>query len=224
MKYCGNCKVIFRAQRIFIRMNLQRLIDYESRIELTFKREAMDIPNDIPIDSEDEAERAWAERHLEEYNELTEFLPEILRRSSVISLVSVLEIECERLARMLGSKLEVVEEITSIKGQGVDRSRIYIKKYCKVDLSSLDKVWQKINNLIQVRNCIAHADGYVNRVKENKRSHLKQAINSNPKLCIDDRERLVVFPGYMQDECAVVEEYLLSSLALFSTSFRDSKS
>ena len=170
--------MIFKLQRRVISDNLRRLNDYESRIDQNFRLSAKNIPSDLALDSPNEAERAWAEGHLVEYTELTGFLPDILRQSSVVTLVSILESEYERISALLGGKLGLTEKVTDANGQGVVRSSDYLKRVCGIDLPRIDGLWQEVNNLIQIRNCIIHANGHVDRVKDNKREQERTRENT----------------------------------------------
>lgn len=53
--------------------------------------------------------------------------------------------------------------VRDMKGTGIDRAKLYLKKVVGLDLHVEDKPWREIKALNKIRNTLVHSDGFIDR-------------------------------------------------------------
>lgn len=92
----------------------------------------------------------------------------ILYSSIIISTVSFLEREIKGFAELLKYSTNNDLSINDIKGSWIKRFRKYSEKVIRLKLGIKDALWQDINGIIEVRNCLVHAGGIFTAFKGRK--------------------------------------------------------
>jgi hypothetical protein len=109
---------------------------------------------------EDERQEFF-EFHADNYFELADELPTILRYSVLTGADTALEAylnnTCETYAELHGASVRLGD----LKGTGIQRARQYLKKVAQVAFPDQTPTWTTVIRLHELRNCIIHADGIV---------------------------------------------------------------
>lgn len=111
------------------------------------------------------------------HNLSTEF-PNTQRRATIISLFSFFEhrlnVFCDVYNYINNSSIT----LTDMKGKGIDRARLYLKKVAKIDFPDYSKTWHELKNIQEIRNIIVHKDSELTDNDEK----MEKYIDSSPHL------------------------------------------
>lgn len=122
--------------------------------------------------------------------------PSLHRRSCFITIYSLIEYSLDDLCNRFAQKtaLEVTQQ--DLKGKGIDRSRLYLRKVIGLDWSNVEEPWNKVKNIQAVRNWIVHNNG---RVTETEQKIIKRISHVHLK----------------EHELVLEKDFLLYALACF---------
>ena len=98
------------------------------------------------------------EFYSDNYWQLSEKFPRILRNSFLVSAHSLLEYEMNLICRRLKKERQIQISWNDLRGDVLERAKLYCK-LARLDLPYNDKTWQEINHYSKVRNCIIHKNG-----------------------------------------------------------------
>jgi hypothetical protein len=100
------------------------------------------------------------------------------RYSCVIAIYSLLESRLDWLCHRLP---KIALNIEDLKGQGLQRYKIYISKAHGLPLPTKDPSWSTIDDLRVVRNFIAHANGRLVNISDEKLQRLRSITDIDTK-------------------------------------------
>ncbi|WP_374187402.1 hypothetical protein ACEPPU_23220 [Priestia aryabhattai] len=126
---------------------------------------------------------------LDDYAKYTVHFPYMLRHSLITSIYSLLEERLLNTCNRSGILLEVgtvkdylKEDKKRKKDTGIFLAQAYLKEYIAIDVTTYDSEWNTILGFNQLRNCIVHDRGNINKLshsgKKDKREEIINAINS----------------------------------------------
>ncbi|WP_339249087.1 hypothetical protein [Paenibacillus sp. FSL P2-0136] len=101
-------------------------------------------------------------------------LPGILRNSLLVSIFSYFENQLVLLIKSIQINNNIELNLSDLRGTGVEKTQIYLRKICGVDISFDSKNWQYVKNAIQIRNCIVHNGGDIEEYS--KKTELRRII------------------------------------------------
>jgi hypothetical protein len=143
---------------------LVKLHGFADLVETTLveRAEALDADLSAKASSFPEDQRQeFYEYHAEDYLELADELPTILRYSVLTAADSAFEVylndTCETYAEVHRARVRLGD----FKGAGIQRARKYLKKVAGVVFPDDKPSWTTVMRLHDLRNCIVHADGVV---------------------------------------------------------------
>jgi hypothetical protein len=144
------------------------LEDYLSRIELYLLDEkeifeAWVIGQTENLSPTQQSE--FYEQNVEQYLLNKEF-PKILRNSFLVSAHSLLEYHVDIICKKLREKRQIPINIGDLHGNILRRARLYWL-LARLDFPCDKKTWDEINNYSEVRNCIVHDNGLLNKDSKN---------------------------------------------------------
>lgn len=138
------------------------------------------------------------------------FLPLFLR-SSTISLFAFFESELTALCKRLDSAQNQGSIWSSIDGSGIGKAKEYLKSHAGVSFAQLNSYWSNLNNMQNIRNCLAHANGDIAQMSTKpKRDNIKQIVASTNGLTIVEDNQLNVGEGYLKGRSADVRGFLIA--------------
>jgi hypothetical protein len=137
------------------------------------------------------------------------FLPLFLQ-SSTISLFAFFESELTSLCKSLARSSNQSGIWTSLNRSGILKAKKYLKTHAGVDFDPLNLYWANLNNMLLVRNCLAHANGDIDQMSsDDKQVRLRQIATSTNGLNIADDKHLLVERRYLQERSADVRRFLI---------------
>jgi hypothetical protein len=134
-----------------------------------------------------------------------------LRYATVISLVTLLEIElqnyCIELQRALSLKIKYDE----FKGSILAQFKTYTSKLANLNIEFENQLWSNLRDVVELRNCIIHFDGYVEDWYGRKFNRVASIENLTKKFSsieIDDREIIILDKNACKDCIDIVEKFI----------------
>lgn len=85
--------------------------------------------------------------------------PNLLRRSSLLSLIGVFEKELNDLCKLYKTVKQYQIDIKDLNGMGIKRASLYLEKIACIDVCRGSKEWGEIKNIQKIRNIVAHRNG-----------------------------------------------------------------
>lgn len=143
-------------------IRMKRLHDFAEMVERTFVTEVEALEARLArlaVQFPDEDEGELYEYHAEDYVELADELPTLLRYAVLTAADAALEVylndTCETYAELKGVSVRVKD----LKGGGIRRARSYLKKVSGIPFPDSSAAWTDVLRLHELRNSIVHADG-----------------------------------------------------------------
>lgn len=135
--------------------------DYVQNVELMIQKDIESIPLD-PEKRKQLLDHPELELELDySYEELLDRLetfPQVLRRSVVVTIWSLLEVSTDELARTAGSLTGARFVLTDLRGSGLVRAVTYLSKTLTADPRQ-HPAWSYLSQLQDVRNVLVHRNG-----------------------------------------------------------------
>jgi len=158
----------------------------------------------------DEVDPALSDEIAEYYSEENYIIEnvyiKIFRYSSLISIYSFLEISMHQLCRHLKRHKNIDIEIEDIKGNGINRYKIYISKACGISFPDTLNEWSEIIKLNKIRNCLVHCEGNISIA--NSPSKLKNIINNTAGLSLARDKEIVIDSSYLNKSITNIETFI----------------
>ena len=63
-------------------------------------------------------------------------------------------------------------ELSDLKNDGIERAKEYLVKVCHINFPEKSHEWSEIQKLKQIRNCIVHAEGNIEKVISTKKRYV----------------------------------------------------
>ena len=177
-----------------IHEQLDKFITAHTIIEETLARRAEKLQDWVEeqryVLSEDEWEDEWEEFEKSadlEIAETVEELPYIMRSSLFVAIYGLFEHELVSLCKDY-EKANVRIFISDLRGDGIERARLYLKKVINIAFPDQGPEWQAIKNYNLLRNIAIHNQGNLNG--NPKASHIEGASTSIRGLTITSSQRI----------------------------------
>lgn len=129
------------------------------------------------------------------------------RYSAIVTIHSLLETSMNSMCSFLQKKHGYGPGLQDIKGDGIERSRLYLSKVCGIEFPDTSHEWQELQKLNQLRNCIVHANGDVSQVLN--RARLAGIIKNTKGLKVELERYLVIDTTYLKQAVSWVEDLFL---------------
>jgi len=107
-----------------------------------------------------------------------EYFPNLHRQSNLITLVSFLESELNKLCKIFKESENYKVDLKDINGKGIDRSIIYLTKVVSLNYNKNKTNWNELKNIQGIRNLIVHNAGKLFDLNDNVKKEEKRYINS----------------------------------------------
>jgi hypothetical protein len=98
----------------------------------------------------------------------TELFSPLLHESFVVSAVVFLERECRAFVEILAKALSVPLTLRDLNGSILERFRTFCSKVASLDLGVSQDLWQAVDGLVSLRNCIVHTGGLLEGSRDRK--------------------------------------------------------
>lgn len=123
------------------------------------------------------------------------YFPTLKRRAALAVLCGHMEHELNELCREVERQLVVTVSFDDMKGQGVTRATLYLRKIGNVILDTgKDPEWKKMAEAFQVRNSMVHAGGRA------EKTDVREIVRRSEFLdLVDDSNEVDILNGYLRD-------------------------
>jgi hypothetical protein len=155
-----------------IKTSIQNFIDQKETLILNeqpeiFSARIVDVYDGLDSESWD-LERVFKEH-----------FPNLQRKSALISLYSFLEFELYNLCVLFKTKEDYKIDLKDIKGRGIEKSVLYLKKAADVHLDISDNNWNELINIQKIRNLIVHNNSNLTSLDGKLKEDELKYINRN---------------------------------------------
>ncbi len=179
---------------IFIDQELNELEDYcrvMERAVVRYRGETEEWFKSQTAGMDDVAKSDFFTFHEDDWLAAEGTFPQILRSSLFVACYSTLEVKLEELCQGCKRRMELRLPSSDLKGQGVYRSRAYLKKVAGVAFPDESPTWNAISSLTNIRNVVVHMRG---KLAENDASRAaRNFAETHPDLTsVGDRDQLML--------------------------------
>jgi hypothetical protein len=130
--------------------------------------------------------------------------PSIHRESIVLTIFSFLENELNNLCNILTQSVDSSVKLKDLKGQGVERSLLFLRKIAGFDFSSMSAEIDYIRSVNQLRNHIVHNGGVL---PEDPKHRVNLFIASHQNLTGTPGNSLHVYEGFVPEFLQVLLDF-----------------
>lgn len=178
----------------FVEIKLDTLSKYTITIEELLRSKADEYSAWVDEEAKKiltkEAQDDFCDFYSDEYWELTEEFPNILRYSLFVMCYTFLEHELISLCKYIRRNRNYEISHTDIKGNGIFKAKTYLKKVAKIEFPDQITSWGNIVNYNKIRNLIVHNDGLLD--SEKKYKEMKKLIETNELLITISEQRKIM--------------------------------
>ena len=96
----------------------------------------------------------------------TELFPPLVHEAFVISVAIFMEREMRTYVDVLRMAFQTRLRFNDLNGSAIDRFRTYVEKVCTIDLGLPQAMWQDLDAVFAIRNCLVHAFGVTEEFRQ----------------------------------------------------------
>ena len=209
-------KNAFKFLEGYINHELENLAEYYNKILDFIRKEKMIIESDVPDTSNMDYEETQniLESIAEDQYLIEKIVETNFNKSIVLSYYTIVELRFKTICDYLKLYLKLTKDYKSEKGEGIEKSKKYITKYSKINISQDASLF--LADLNRIRNALTHANGMINEIKDVKRKiALIKTINKGNGLYLSNNQREFIITSkyieYIDSKIkTVVHEIILS--------------
>jgi len=108
--------------------------------------------------------------------------PRLLRSALLGGTFSLFEHSLHALCRDFSGRIQARVRVDDLRGSGIGRARLFLERVAGVPFPSPDPLWEDIDRVRLLRNCIAHGTGEL----QDRSSVLGQFVRQHPYLEMDE--------------------------------------
>jgi len=159
-------KIIQRVLRHHSDDELDNLGEYYDDLERKFHTDKIHLKQRYDVKTEKgkltpEIKHELDEYFSDEFYVIENIFLKTFRYSMVVTAYSLLETTLNSLCHYLHRLKKVDLTLDELKGEGIERAKLYLLKICHIDFPFTSHEWNQIVKLNSIRNCIVHAQGDV---------------------------------------------------------------
>jgi hypothetical protein len=157
----------------------------------------------------------------DEYWQLADTFPSLMRASTFIAVMSLIEYHLIRVSSIIESKRPISESLKSHTkrfktqhGGGMttlEEVRQYIKTHTNIDLGA-NRRWKSLDTLNTIRNALVHHNGYVAKYK---RKQVQLYAHRNRKILRlttkVPKNKIVLNDGFVEDVLDIADDFFRSA-------------
>lgn len=122
------------------------------------------------------------------------YFPSVQRRSALLTLVATYEHELERFCDIYTEQHNSPVKLNELKGQGLERINLFVKKIIGSDNS---KVFPTIKKIVKLRNSCAHNDAKIQDKDGQPIKMIEELINNNSINVSQDGKQVHIDEGFL---------------------------
>ncbi|PIB45223.1 hypothetical protein AOA59_05490 [Pseudomonas sp. 2822-15] len=182
-----------------------------NRIERVYQEESDELliacqsEQERTKDHEDDSEHNYS--YSDAIREIEFFSLRMHRYSAILASYAYLENSMSKLCGKYYESMDLPLKPEEVRGEGIVKFRIYLEKLAKIDLETVNKNWSHLTTLNLIRNCIVHADGDANLIKNS--SKLIGIINKSKNLSFIEEQLIMMDASYISSTVDTIQGFLL---------------
>lgn len=179
--------------------SLKKYLDLvEAKIKEVWEKERKEIESDNPADEEERDIQGSILRGVDLGYE-TELYP-AMRYSFIVLVHIVTETELRKFCSTIQKERKLTISLSDLKGSAIDQTWTFLSKVVGIPSNDLPTAeWEKLRSLQKIRNCIAHAHGWV-RDSGRDETFLKQFALTGSGVTIGPEGRLQIEKVYCDQQ------------------------
>ncbi len=180
------------------------------RIEKVFREESDELwahcqaEQERTKDHEDDSEHNYS--FSDDMREIEFTSLRMHRYSSLLTSYAYLENSMDKLCKKYFDSMDLPLKPSDLTGDGIVKFKLYLEKLAKIDFAPANKQWSHLSSLNLIRNCIIHADGDANQVKQPKR--IITLVNSTKDLSFIEEHLVMMEASYVHTTIDTIEIFL----------------
>jgi hypothetical protein len=185
--------------------------NYILEIESKFSYDLKELEKKHEKDIRQRAADADFENYLidfygEEFHRIDRIFLRTFRYSAIVSIYSLLETSMNSLCNLLKQMNSLSIEYDELRGDGIERAKIYLEKICKIKFPEKSREWSELQKLNKFRNCIVHADGDI--WLSQSQTKLKNIVKNTKGITLENDQYLIIDKKYLESAITWVEDFL----------------
>ena len=116
-------------------------------------------------ESNAQGEDQWDLLHQEKYFRVEFVLPRVLRGPFLVTLFSVYETAMTEIAKLIQARRGIQSSLDDRRGDLLRRAKKYYSNVPDFELSKDNQHWERLTQLSDLRNAIAHSNGRLNMIR-----------------------------------------------------------
>lgn len=134
-----------------------------------------------------------------------DYFPNVQRRSAFLTLIATYEHELERFCDNYASQNDTPVKLNELKGQGLERIHLFVKKIIGLKSSNTFPIIKKI---IKLRNSCAHNDAKLLEKDGQKINAIEELINDESICVSQDGNQVHIHEGFLRYVLEKFDEYV----------------
>lgn len=155
-------------------------------------------------------------RYFEESEKLNYTFPKLIATGNLFSLLSLFESYIYRLAFLIHDKKNKNTDIKKYLGKGVSNLLNYIEKY--VPQTKKINLYSQIEASIKIRNCLVHAHGFIDWLKDERSREELQRIILSKQYLTDTHKKSSTRSSVNILDCSVGKQVQINNDYVFTLS------
>ncbi|MBE0427405.1 MAG: hypothetical protein IBX72_12285 [Nitrospirae bacterium] len=195
----------------FIKGRTSQFRDYVLEIESKFSHDLKSLEKRHEKEIRQKGTDAEFEDYLtdfyaEEFHRIDRIFLRTFRYSAVVTIYSLLETSMNSLCSILKQMKGINIELEEIRGDGIERAKVYLKKACGIKFPERSHAWSELQKLNKIRNCIIHAEGDIWRT--HSPTKLNNILKNTKGLALENDQYLLIEKKFLEDAITWAEDFL----------------
>ncbi|VVM76191.1 hypothetical protein PS673_02035 [Pseudomonas fluorescens] len=181
------------------------------RIEKVYQEETEELWKDCQAEQERTKDHEDDSEHDYSYSDALreiEFISLRMHRySAILASYAYLENSMSKLCTKYHDSMDLPLKPAEVTGDGIVKFKLYLERLAKIDFQAVNKQWSHLCTLNLIRNCVVHADGDANLIKQSRK--LIDIINSSKELSFIEEQLIMMDASYIHSTIDTIESFLL---------------
>lgn len=150
----------------------------------------------------------------DEYIQVSEILPCLHWYAQFLIAYSFFEKSLNALSASFQQKNGLALSFKDMNGMGIDRAKTYLIKVCNITSPFMLPAWKKVKEFSEIRNAIAHRNGFIDYSPNDKSSLYSRLANAGLELKSETKD---------QDDAQIIltADFVLNSIEIFKSMIRE---
>jgi hypothetical protein len=177
----------------------QELCEFVERaLKDEIKRRVAAIEKDFVTISDKQKRALLVECYAEDVFEVERDFPRIQRQALFVSTMGVVEANIVSICRAASRILRISEDFKDRGPCVIARGITFLEEKARIDTSKYQSDIRLAENLVAVRNCIAHSAGDIKSRKPDEAKKIRRFVSRVQTIDIDRHDHLIIHRGFVE--------------------------